>query len=79
MKHTSLVKKLEKLDLIVQTFNDVRYYVYHNGKILNWVKQDDSALVVNVYKEKDAPDMLIDYNPANHVRTIKEAVDSLTK
>ena len=79
MKHTSLVKKLEKLDLIVQTFNGERYYVYHNGKILNWVKQDDSALVVNIYKEKDAPDMLIDYNPANYVRTIKEAVDSLTK
>jgi len=31
MKHTSLVKKLEKIGMIVQTFNDVRFYVYHNG------------------------------------------------
>lgn len=79
MKHTSLVKRLNKLNITVLNAERNNFYAKHNKKVISWIKQEDSALFVNVYKENDAPDRVIDYNPAYIASTIKKAIEHLTK
>ena len=83
MKHVSLVKALNKAGFEINSItnelgNTDRFYVKHEGKKLNWIKQNESALCVNVYKDSDEPDAMTDYFPQRTAATIKHAMELLT-
>ena len=79
MKHISLVKAVNKLNLTVNNSDKSQFYVKYNGKTLSWFRQEDSAKAVSVYKDSDPSDATIDYFPQIYVNTVKSAIEYLTK